>query len=724
MRTLATALLASIALVAVAMPVTGAEPTPAAGSPAMQFGMDAAAISAQASAGVPADYGTFWIGPWTLSSGWGGPDAQLASLKAAGVTPAIHFYYWGDDISPSCVENGCWSSLHNAWKDQAGWDKLATQMTAHLNTKMGGEPAVVFLESEFNKGGISTYEPFDADLQAMAQKIHAEYPAAIVVLGFGNWDSGNWKTFDRAAAASDMVGVQGMRGSTRQSQTDMYTLYDGLLAGVKTLESTFPGKAIMLTDVAVSSYPEPGYVQVQADVLAEVFANLATLQSHGVTAMVYRSWKDSPNMDTANYYGEAERHWGLAWPDGTQKAAGKVWAEGVKAQREAHSNQAPAAAFTASVAGLSGTFDASASSDPDGDALSYAWSFGDGASGSGQAATHAYAAPGSYTVTLTVGDGQLVASASRTVSAVQPNRAPAAAFSATASQLTVAVDASGSTDADGDALSYAWSFGDGASGTGKAASHAYAAAGTYAIGLTVSDGKTTGTASKSVTVSKPASTSTTTTSAPAPAPAFTATVAPKGNEWWVEAAVSGSQPVAKVEAKAGSGSWVPLDKKDWGAYAKSFNVPKGTLVQFRVTAADGQVATTSAQAWLVDMSLKQASVGSSATTTTTTSATTTTTASKTTTTTASSTSTTSTSFRASFTPKAVGNDWWVESAVTGNQPIAKVEAKVNGGSWVTLSKQDWGNYAKSLNAPNGSSVVFKATSTAGAQYSSVAYTWT
>src|SRR6185369_7264513 len=69
--------------------------------PPVAFGMDAASASAQAAAGVKPDYGTMWIGPWTLSSGWGGPDDTMARLKAAGVTPAVHLYYWGDDISPS-----------------------------------------------------------------------------------------------------------------------------------------------------------------------------------------------------------------------------------------------------------------------------------------------------------------------------------------------------------------------------------------------------------------------------------------------------------------------------------------------------------------------------------------------------------------------------------------------------------------------------------------------
>ncbi|MHB1260113.1 MAG: PKD domain-containing protein [Thermoplasmatota archaeon] len=331
MPRLAPALL-TIMLFAMGLPLM-ADSADAASAP-IKFGMGAGAVAAQTNAGVKPDYGTFWIGPWTLSSGWAGPDGQLTNLKNAGVTPAIHFYYWGDDISPSCVENGCWSTLHNAQKDRAHWDLLASQLTDHLNSKMGGAPVLIFLESEFNKGGIETYEPFDGYMEAMAEKIHAAYPNAIVVLGFGNWGSVYWGNFDRVAAASNMVGIQSMRGSTRQSKTDLMTLYDSLLSGVKTLGTKFPGKAIMLTDVAVSSYPEPEYLAVQHDVVKEVFDNLGTLKAAGVQAIVYRSWLDTPTMDTANWYGEAERHWGFAWAgNGTHKPVAKVWIDGVKAER-------------------------------------------------------------------------------------------------------------------------------------------------------------------------------------------------------------------------------------------------------------------------------------------------------------------------------------------------------------------------------------------------------
>lgn len=588
MNALANAILGLVAaalLLTVGLPLaTGTEAAMPTTATPVRFGMNASSVAAQKAAGVAPDYGTLWIGPWTLSSGWGGPDGEMAAMKAAGVTPAIHFYYWGDDISPSCVENGCWSSLHKAQKTRAGWEQLGTQLTQHLDSKMGGAPAVVFLESEFNKGGISTYEPFDGYMAAMARKIHEGYPNAQVVLGFGAWDSGNWHRFDQAAAASDIVGVQAMRGSTKDSATHYNDVYESTLSHVKKLQGLF-GKPVMLTDLALSSYPEPSYLTTQAANLREIMDNLPALKAAGLRAVVYRSWADT-NMDTANYYGEAERHWGLAYPGGAQKEAAKAWIAGVKAERAGTS----AAPTTSAAAGTTTT--------------------------------------------------------------------------------------------------------------------AAAATTTTAAGTAASAG------------------------------GLTASVTPSGNEWWVQAGVSAPKAIAKVEAKAGSAGYVTLEQKSYG-WAKSFHVPKGTLVQFRVTATDGSTATTPAQAWLVDMGTKSATSGGTAATSTTTAApattttaaasTATTTAAKSTTTTttaAKTTTTASTTFTAKFTPTTVGNDYRVETTLSASQPVAKVEVKVGtGGSWVTMDKTSTGSYVKSTYAPNGTYVQFRATSSAGAVVASPTYVW-
>ncbi len=68
-------------------------------------------------------------------------------------------------------------------------------------------------------------------------------------------------------------------------------------------------------------------------------------------------------------------------------------------------NQAPTAAFTTQVDGLSIDVDGSSSDDPDGSISSYSWDWDDGSpDGSGVMDSHTYAAPGTYTVALTATD--------------------------------------------------------------------------------------------------------------------------------------------------------------------------------------------------------------------------------------------------------------------------------------------------------------------------------
>lgn len=81
-------------------------------------------------------------------------------------------------------------------------------------------------------------------------------------------------------------------------------------------------------------------------------------------------------------------------------------------------------------------------------------------------------------------------------------------------------------------------------------------------------------------------------------------------------------------------------------------------------------------------------------------------------------------FDATFTPSSGSNANWVEVAVTGNESIDKVEARVDEGAWEELPLQAWGNYAKGISAPEGSIVEFRATSADGDQDYSTGYVWT
>jgi hypothetical protein len=292
----------------------------------MAFGADAASVMEHATLGVPLDYGTLWVGVWTLRWGWSEPDRQLRALREANVTPAIHFYYWGDDISPRCLEQGC------AGKSQAGWARLASELAVHLNATMLGRPSLVFLETEFNKASVARYKPLDAMLAEKATLLRG-VPGAHVVLAVGNWNPAAWTTWTLAAAASDFTGLQAMFGSTRDPLDAQATLVNRTVAGARQLQADF-GKPVILHDLAFSSYPEPDALAPQAATVRTFLECLAPLKAAGVQAMLYRGLRDNPAMDLGNYYGEAERHFGLAW-EGQLKPAGEAWREGVQQERSA-----------------------------------------------------------------------------------------------------------------------------------------------------------------------------------------------------------------------------------------------------------------------------------------------------------------------------------------------------------------------------------------------------
>src|SRR5437867_9538318 len=99
----------------------GAADRAIATDPPMLFGVDAAAASKAIAQGLPMTYGSLWAGAWNQPEkyGWGGIKTQLQQAKAAGVTPVIQWWYWGDDISPACVENGCTDRYQGVLKTKA-----------------------------------------------------------------------------------------------------------------------------------------------------------------------------------------------------------------------------------------------------------------------------------------------------------------------------------------------------------------------------------------------------------------------------------------------------------------------------------------------------------------------------------------------------------------------------------------------------------------------------
>jgi hypothetical protein len=188
---------------------------------------------------------------------------------------------------------------------------------------------------------------------------------------------------------------------------------------------------------------------------------------------------------------------------------------------------------------------------------------------------------------------------------------------------------------------------------------------------------------------------------PAPAPpvsGFDATfTGVRGNEWWEQAFVSATGgTLSKVDVRLNGGAWQPLPKQSWGGWAASYRAIQGTIVQFQATSTTGATDLSDCYQWIPASNADATKI---------------------------SCGTPPPGFDATFSG-VKGNEWWVQANVAGNQPIAKVEARVDcGPTWQTLTLQSWGGYAKSFHVPNGAKVDLRATSTTGPTDLSGGYIW-
>jgi hypothetical protein len=294
---------------------------------AMQFGFDTKSVAQARQLGMPVAYGSTWAGPWNQKFGWKGIEDDLRSAKATGTTPVVQWWYWGDDISPGCVENGCQDRYHGVRKDRATWTRMSNEL-ADLIVKVGGadSKALVVIENEFNKNGIETYEAFDGYLAEQAAIFHKR--GIKVVISFGNWGKPHWKNFDRAIASADLLGTMRLQSSLRDASTYLSSA-DELISAAKYFHTTF-GKPTFVTDFAFSSYPEPSYEGYQDMVVRDIFRRMDELKAAGVQGMIWRMLSDDPAFDTKNYHGVAERFWGLLHADGRPKLAFQSFLNGIK----------------------------------------------------------------------------------------------------------------------------------------------------------------------------------------------------------------------------------------------------------------------------------------------------------------------------------------------------------------------------------------------------------
>ncbi len=169
-----------------------------------------------------------------------------------------------------------------------------------------------------------------------------------------------------------------------------------------------------------------------------------------------------------------------------------------------------------------------------------------------------------------------------------------------------------------------------------------------------------------------------------------------GNEWWVEAVVTSTSPVSKVEVMDDGGAWATMtNKPEWGSWALGYHVEAGHRVTFRATTAAGVVTSCPfTHPAGVEQCDSQPPPGG---------------------------------FQPTF-AAVRGNEWWVQGQVKANAgfTLSKVEVTLNGQlDWKPLTKQSWGDsmYAASYHIPQGAVVQLRAHSTSGNTNVSDCYKW-
>lgn len=737
-------------LLAAALLTTVLVPAPAAAeeAPHMRIGMDIGAIDGLRARGAPPELAMFWLGAWNGDDPTWAATNWLNKAKANGVTPVIQWWYWGDDISPSCVQYGC------DGRSQAEWRTAGQRIADSIRNTMEGREVIVVIEPEFNKDGIESWETWDGLWVDHARMFH-EVAGVKVVLSFGNWGLDKWANFDRSIAEADLLGFQTMRGSTQSSLASFESTDQAIADAARKMKDDW-GKPSLLTDLALSSYPEPDYLKVQERVLSKILGRADEYEALGLTGIVYRSLKDSPGMSLDNHFREAERHWGLAWSDGRDKPAFAVWKAYAEGRTVAPPSPPPPTTptFASAIEGeamehtTGGRANDAAAS---GGAAWNLWSNGDAkaiaeATGSydlvvrarGEAAAGAFPSMdvvvdgvrkatftvpsgyADYTVPVELsgkhavavrftndfrdasGDRNLIVDKVELRSPPpppEPGRAEmagalAASDAVAGRPFTVAYQVKNAGGAD-----VAETFGvavDGAFASGGAKTIAPGATATVSVSLTLPAGphalEARMGAGGATVVPGDGSSATVHVKRAAEARLASALAAP-----------------ASVEAGRSFTASYAVTNVGEVALTQAFSVDAngashGTTT---LTLAPGETRTVAATLALqADATLTAASNGapvpgdgSSA-----------------------AVKVARPAFAATFTPRP-GNQWWIETGVSANAPLSAVTVSVDGGAPKTLTLRSWGTWAASFAIREGAKVVFTATSNAGEAVSSAAYRW-
>ena len=327
---------AAIAAGLVALPATPA----AAVVDKLGFGFPESAVATVVAEGAQPTYSTSWAVGGDISS----VDNVIATADAQNTTPVIHWYYWGDKISPSCVDNWNDPNVCDDGRTREKWNLGATALADKIHQYRPGRQTVVTLELEFHKNGVGDYENLDGYLATQAGLLKKFAGEVTVVLGWGEWATDTtYSRFDRAQAASHWAGTQILYSCIRQGLTKYRGAVSDVIANAGELKAKFPGKPVFIYDFSTSSYSEAlsgdpayrswdsayqcvndsplsdGYAGEQNNVLAEVFSRKQELKNNEVIGFVFRALEDHHNraiyesdgVTFKDYHRIAERWFGF-----------------------------------------------------------------------------------------------------------------------------------------------------------------------------------------------------------------------------------------------------------------------------------------------------------------------------------------------------------------------------------------------------------------------------
>ena len=269
-------------------------------------------------------YAALWLTPgWT---GWV-DKGLLRRIVRDGYTPLLIYYTFGDRSSKEYLEANDGAKL-KAWHED-----IEKNLAPLVDV---GAEVLVALEPEFNvvpPSGtpLTAWEGWNDAAGKAIDALHAASPLVKVGLCPGDWGNYDLDTSMRAAAKkSDFIAFPEMRAATDPSVDASSARYRDVIGAALDftayLKKTF-GKPILFSYLAVSSYAgaDPlGWEDVQADIVGRIFDHEDELLRNGVFGLAYFSYYDDPTHGT-EFFGEAERHFGLRDSRGKPKKAWAVW---------------------------------------------------------------------------------------------------------------------------------------------------------------------------------------------------------------------------------------------------------------------------------------------------------------------------------------------------------------------------------------------------------------